>query len=83
MWEKLKVLCLNSVTIAIGYIVAVIGTILSFVDALASFYGDENIRAQIVTILGGDPVWTGRVMMVLSICFILARLRSIIKAGRQ
>ena len=76
MLTKLKTFCLNSLTIAWGYLLALIGVILQLVDAAGDVLGDPTIKDQVSAAIG-DPTSAGRVLLVISIITVAARLRSI------
>jgi hypothetical protein len=79
MWAKLKAFCLNSLTIAWGYMLAFVGVALQTIDALADALGDPALRDQISAAVG-DTKTAGRILLGISIVTILARLRSLRKA---
>jgi hypothetical protein len=74
MWTKVKAFCLNSLTIAWGYILAFAGATMQGIDAL----GDPNLKDQISASIG-DAKMAGRVLLGISVVTIVARLRSIKK----
>ena len=76
MFTGIKALCLNSLTIAWGYCLALLGLMLQLVDAAAAVFGDPAVRDQ-VAIAVGDPAWAGRVLLAISLFTMVARLRSI------
>lgn len=78
MLAKIKALCLNSLTIAWGYSLAFLGSILQLVDAAGDVLGDPAIKDQVSTAIG-DPTWAGRVLLVISIVTLAARLRTLRK----
>jgi hypothetical protein len=78
MFVKAKAFCLNSLTIAWGYLLAVLGLMLQLVDAAGDVLEDPAIKDQVSAAVG-DPAWTGRVLLVISIITLAARLRSIRK----
>jgi hypothetical protein len=80
MWAKLKASCLHSLTIAWGYILALIGGGMSLLDGIADTLGDPNLKDQISAAVG-DARTTGRILLGISIVTILARLRSLKKGG--
>ena len=80
MFTKLKTLCLRSLTIAWGYLLALVGVILQLVDAAGDILGDPAIKDQVSAAVG-DPTWAGRVLLIISIVTLAARLRSIRKAS--
>jgi hypothetical protein len=80
MWARIKACCLNSVTIAWGYCLVLAGTAMQAVDTIADALGDPNLRDQISAAVG-DAKTAGRILLGISIITIIARLRSIRKAG--
>ena len=80
MLAKIKAFCLNSLTIAWGYSLAVAGTIMQAVDAVADALGDPNIKEQVSAAIG-DTKTVGRILLGVSIITIVARLRSLRKAS--
>jgi hypothetical protein len=78
MWRKLKASCLNSLTIAWGYALALVGGGMSLIDILADALGDPSLKDQISAAVG-DARTTGRILLAISIVTILARLRSLKK----
>jgi len=76
--ERVIVLCLNSLTIAWGYLLALLGAMLQVVDAAGDVLGDPAIKDQVSAAVG-DPTWSGRVLLAISIVTLAARLRSIRK----
>jgi hypothetical protein len=80
MLTKLKTFCLNSLTVAWGYLLAFIGVILQLVDAAGEVLGDPGIKDQVSAAIG-DPTWAGRVLLAISIVTLAARLRSVRKSS--
>jgi len=80
MFGKLKAICLHSLTIAWGYILAIVSGLMSAVDNIGDALGDPNLREQINNAIGDTRV-AGRILLGISIITILARLRSLRKAG--
>jgi hypothetical protein len=80
MWGKVKAACLNSLTIAWGYVLACAGAIMQGIDTLADALGDPNLKDQISAAIG-DARTAGRVLLGISVVTIVARLRSIRKGG--
>ena len=78
MWERLKFLCLHSLTVAWSYCLAAGGACLQAIDTVSDALGDPALKDQIAVAIG-DPKVTGRVMLVISIVTLLARLRSLKK----
>jgi hypothetical protein len=76
MFVKVKAFCLNSLTIAWSYFLAFLGLMLQLIDAASDVLGDPAIKDQMSAAIG-DPTWTGRVLLVISILTLAARLRSI------
>ena len=78
MFAKMKAFCLNSLTIAWSYLLAFLGLMLQLVDAAGDVLGDPTIKDQVSAAVG-DPAWAGRVLLVISIITLTARLRSVRK----
>jgi hypothetical protein len=80
MFAKVKTFCLNSLTIAWGYLLAIAGTIMQAIDMVADALGDPDIKDQVSAAIG-DPKTVGRILLGISIVTIIARLRSLRKAS--
>jgi hypothetical protein len=80
MFAKVKALCLNSLTIAWSYFLAVAGATLQGLDSIADALGDQSLKDQISASIG-DAKTAGRVLLGISIVTIVARLRSLRKAS--
>jgi hypothetical protein len=80
MVARIKAFCLNSLTIAWGYLLAVVGAVLQAVDVAADAFGDPSVKDQISAAVG-DPKTTGRILLAISVVTILARLRGLRKAA--
>lgn len=80
MLSRMKSFCFYSLTIAWGYVLAVVGGIMTIVDDIGDALGDPNLKDQI-SVAVGDAKMTGRILLGISIITILARLRSVRKAG--
>jgi len=76
-WATAWALCGNSLTIAWMYVIQAIGQLFSWIDPIASFLGDPDLRAHITEMLGANPQVLGYVMMGISLITIMARLRGI------
>lgn len=80
MFTKIKAFCLHSLTIAWGYVLAVVGGAISVIDNIGDALGDPSLKDQVNAAIG-DARIAGRVLLGISIITILARLRSLRKAG--
>jgi hypothetical protein len=80
MWARIKTCCLNSLTMAWSYCLAFAGAAMQAVDTIADALGDPNLRDQISAAIG-DAKTVGRILLGVSIVTIIARLRSLRKAG--
>jgi hypothetical protein len=80
MWTRIKACCLNSLTIAWGYCLALAGAMMQAVDTIADALGDPALRDQISAAIG-DARMVGRILLGISVLTILARLRSLRKAA--
>ena len=76
MFSRIRAACLNSLTVAWGYVLALAGILISMVDNISEALGDPGLRDQISAAIG-DAKTTGRVLLGISIITILVRLRSI------
>jgi hypothetical protein len=76
MLAKVKAFCLNSLTIAWGYTLALLGVVLQFIDSVGDILNDPGLKDQVFAAIG-DPVWAGRVLLAISIVTLVARLRTI------
>ena len=80
MWVRIKACCLNSLTIAWGYLLAIAGTAVQAVDGIADALNDPGLRDQISAAIG-DAKTVGRILLGISIVTIIVRLRSLRKAA--
>lgn len=80
MFARIKAFCLHSLTIAWGYVLAIVGSAMSVVDNIGDAFGDPNLKDQVSAAIG-DARIAGRVLLGISIITILARLRSLRKAA--
>jgi len=76
MLARIKAVCLHSVTIAWSYCIAVTGALASIIDELADALGDPGVKDQISAAIG-DVKATGRILLVISVVTIIARLRTL------
>ena len=76
MLARIKAACLHSMTIAWSYCIGIAGALASIIDDLADTLGDPGVRDQISAAIG-DVKMTGRIMLVISIVTIVARLRTL------
>jgi hypothetical protein len=82
MWARIKACCLNSLTIAWSYFLALAGAAMQGVDAIGDALNDPGIKDQISMAIG-DPKTVGRLLLGISIVTIVARLRSLSAQRRQ
>jgi hypothetical protein len=80
MWDKIKAFSLNSLTVAWGYCLALVGVMMQGLDTMADALGDPNLKDQISASIG-DAKTAGRILLGISIVTIIARLRSIRKGN--
>jgi hypothetical protein len=80
MWVRIKACCLNSLTVAWGYCLALTGAFMQAIDAVADGLADPGLKDQISAAIG-DTKTVGRILLVVSIMTIIARLRSLRKAA--
>jgi hypothetical protein len=82
-WEKVWALCGKSVTLAFAYIVQAISWLLQWIDPIANFLGDPDLRQQITDTLQTNPKVLGYVLMGISFITIAARVRSFSKTSDE
>lgn len=80
MWVRIKACCLNSLTIAWSYCLAIAGAAMQGLDSIADALGDQSLKDQISASIG-DPRVAGRVLLGISVVTIIARLRSLRKSA--
>ena len=76
MLAKIKAVWMHSMNIAWSYFIAFTGALASIIDDLADALGDPGVKDQISSAIG-DVKTTGRIMLVISIVTIVARLRTL------
>lgn len=76
IWDKAKVLCGRSLTIASGYASIVAGEVLGNLDAVAQTLGDPQLHDQIQALIGHDPSLAAGYAKAYGILMIVTRLRS-------
>jgi hypothetical protein len=80
MIGRIKTFCLHSLTIAWGYVLVIAGSTMAFIDNIGDALGDPTLRDQLSAAIG-DARTTGRILLGISVITIMARLRSLKKAG--
>lgn len=80
MLVRIKAACLHSMTIAWSYCLALAGALASIIDDLADALGDPGVKDQIGAAIG-DVKTTGRILLVISVVTIIARLRTLRRNG--
>jgi hypothetical protein len=80
MCARIKALCLHSLTVAWGYVLAMVGGAMSMIDSIGDALGDPGLKDQISAAIG-DARISGRILLGISIITILARLRSLKKVN--
>ncbi|MGY3513130.1 hypothetical protein [Bradyrhizobium lupini] len=81
MLARIKAACLHSMTIAWSYCLALAGALASIIDDLADTLGDPGVKDQIGAAIG-DVKTTGRILLVISVVTIIARLRTLRRNGQ-
>lgn len=79
MIESIKRFCLNSLTVAWSYLLAVAGTVLELLDLIANVFDDPTLKDTIGESIG-DPKTIGRVLLFVSVVTLIARIRSITRS---
>lgn len=78
MWQGIKAACLNSVTIAWSYILAVAGAVMQLMDNVLDIINDPSLKDAIHGMVGDTKMW-GMIILGISIINIMARMRSLRK----
>lgn len=82
-WQKVWAVCGKSVTLAFAYFVQAISWLLQWIDPIANFLGDPDLRQQITDTLQTNPKVLGYVLMGISFITIAARVRSFSKTSDE
>jgi uncharacterized membrane protein YczE len=83
MWQRIKSLCLHSVTMAVGYVIAAVGTVLELVLDSADILNGGDFKAQLSQTFSDHPALVSRTLLVISVLVVLARLRSLMGWGMR
>lgn len=75
-WQTVWAFCGKSVTLAFAYFIQALSWALQWMDPIATFFGDPDLRAQLTEMLQANPKVLGYVLMAISFCTIAARLHS-------
>lgn len=76
IWDKVKLACWRSLTIASGYVSLVAGFTIGNIDAIADVLGDPQLHDQIQGLIGHDPSLAAGYAKAYGIIMIATRLRS-------
>lgn len=82
LWDKLKVACFRSLTIAWSYALGIAGALMTRIDDLAALVGDAAFTQQVQTLIGADPHVIGKYFSLAALVTIASRLRGVI-AGKK
>ncbi len=80
MFARIKMLCLHSLTIAWSYCLALAGALMTAIGNVSDVFDDPGLKDQISAAVG-DPRTTGRILLVISVVTIIARMRTLRKAN--
>lgn len=78
LWQTVWAVCGKSVTIAFAYFIQVLSWSLQWMDPIASFFGDPELRDQLTVVLQANPKVLGYILMAISFATIAARVRSLV-----
>ncbi len=81
MWARIKAFCLNSLTIAWSYLLAVVGAVLQAIEPIMDMVGSQDFKSQLSAAIG-DAQLVGRIILAISIVNIFVRMLSLRKAGQ-
>lgn len=77
-WQTVWALCGKSVTMVFAYFIQAVSWLLQWMDPIASFFGDPDLRQQLTETLQANPKVLGYVLMAISFATIAARVRSLV-----
>ena len=77
-WAKVWALCGKSATLAFAYFIQALSWVLQWIDPVAAFFGDPDMRQQLTEALGANPKVLGYVLMAISFATIATRVRSLV-----
>jgi hypothetical protein len=78
-WQTAWALCGKSTTLAVSYAVQAVGWAFQAIDPVAELLNDPDLKQTIADTLQASPTTLGRVMSLISIVIIAARVRSLFK----
>lgn len=78
-WQTAWALCGKSLTLAFSFFIQALSWALQWMDPIASFFGDPEMRQQLTETLSADPKILGYVLMFVSACTIAARVHGMAK----
>jgi hypothetical protein len=78
MWDKIKAICLRSLTMGWSYVLLIGGEIIANIDTVAALVTDKQVSAQIAAAIGSDPAVLGHWTALVGIITAAARARSIV-----
>lgn len=76
-WAKVWTLCGKSIAMAFAYFIQGLSWCLQWIDPIASFFGDPELRAQITETLGANPQFLGYALMFISALTIAAKVHGL------
>lgn len=82
-WAKVWALCGKSVAMAFAYFIQGLSWCLQWIDPIASFFGDPELRTQITDGLGANPKLLGYALMFISAATIAAKVHSLATKGDE
>ncbi len=82
-WATVWALCGKSITMAFSYFIQALSWALQWMDPIASFFGDPDMRQQLTETLSADPKILGYVLMFVSACTIAARVHGLATKGDE
>lgn len=68
---------MHSLTMAVGYVVGVLSLVIEIALDAADYLNADQFKAQLSTVLSNNPVLMARLSLVITILFILARVRTL------
>lgn len=82
-WSTVWAFCGKSATMAFAYFIQALSWALQWIDPIANFLGEPDLRQQITDGLQANPKVLGYILMGISFLTIAARLRGISSKGDE
>lgn len=83
MFERIKALCMRSLTMAWAYLVGLFGIVMGMVDQVATVLADPTIVQKMTETLGASPRALAAFSLIISVVTIATRTRSLLAKPKE